>query len=232
MLRPAALAAAATLALAVHQPASATAVADISTLWAVYLDGMTDAAGTFTRAIPGISVEPMGDASYNGAWWGNILSLQRSVDNGSAVFDVSAAGGLTITNSDVGNIGSYINARADASGARPLLLSVTYPGLESVSAIGSVTATGQDSVVQCATDSPGACVCAPECALSDYSESNFAIPILGLGEVYRMDYASYIHAELTGDPPSDLPEPVFPWGFPMLLGALGLPYVRFWRGVS
>lgn len=229
MLRSAALATAATLALAVHHPASATAVADVSTLWAVYMDGITDALGSFTAGIPGISVAMTGDASYNGAWWGNILTLQRSVDDGFATFDVAAAGGLTISNADPANIGGYINVREDVSGARPLLLSVSYPGLESASAIGSVTATGQDSMVQCATDSPGACVCAPDCGLSDYSEANFAIPILSVGDIYRIDYSSSIHVALTGDPPAALPEPPVSWGFPLLIATMVLSYVRHWR---
>lgn len=230
MLKSAALAAVGAAALWAPIPARATATVDIQTLWAVYLDGMTDAAGGFTRGAPGITVSMSGDASYNGAWWGNILSLNQSVDNGSQSFDLAATGSLEISNSDPANAGKMLNVRQDVSAANLLLLGVTYPGLESAAAMANVTASRQESDVQCATgNNAGACGCTPSgCGLSDYYEITFGLAIPGVGDLTRIDYAATVHADLTGDPPS-VPEPSFPWGLPMLLGTIMLPYVGFWR---
>jgi hypothetical protein len=229
MFRSAALASAATLALAAYNPASATAVADVQTLWAVYLTGTSDADGVFTLGTPGISATATGDASFNGDWWGNVLTVKQSVENSSQSFDASAVGSLEITNSDPANIGRSLNIRQDASNGWVMLLNVDYPGLESASAIGSVTVPYYESVLQCGTgNDPGACDCTPySCEEADFAESDYAVPITGIGSILTIDYLSTIHVSLVGDPP--VPEPSFPWGWPLLLGTLMLPYARLGR---
>ena len=162
-------------------------------------------------------------------WWGNYLTLDQSVDNGARSFDVAASGSLTITNTDPANIGKTINLREDTSGAWLwFMLGIDYPGLESASAIASVTSPHIESTVQCSTGAdPGMCENTPTSSyLSDFSEETWGVPILAVGQVYVMDYSSSIHADLVGDPPPSVPEPAFPWGWPMLLGAVALPYVR------
>jgi hypothetical protein len=156
--------------------------------------------------------------------------MKQSVDNGSQSFDASANGSLTISNSDPANSGKTLLIREDASGAYPFLLGVTYAGLESASAVGSVTAPHQDSMVQCGTgNDPGVCDCTPDgCELSDYSEASWGITIPDVGDISTIAYSSFIHADLTGDPPS-VPEPAFPWGLPLLLGTLAIPYLRMWK---
>jgi len=231
MFRSATLASAATLALAAYNPASATAIANVQTLWAVYLTGTIDAGGVFTEGTPGISVAATGDASFNGAWWGNTLAVKQSVDNGSQSFDVSAAGALEITNNDPANVGKFLNIRQDDSSGWVMLLNVGYPGLESASAIGSVTVPYYESTLQCATGGDaGACDCNPtSCEEADFAEQIYDVPITGLGSILTIDYLSTIHVDLVGDPP--VPEPRFPWGWPLLLGTIMLPYVRFGRGM-
>lgn len=235
MFRSAAIAAAATLALGAYNPAQATATANIQTAWAVYLEGLNDAAGVFTAGIPGISVTTTGDAHDGGGWWGNYLSLNQSVDNGAQSFDIAASGSLVIANSDPGNIGKTIYVREDTSGAwMSFMLGIDFPGLESASATASVTSPHIESTVQCSTGGgPGMCENTPTSSfLSDFSEETYGLPILSVGQVSVMDYVSFIHADLLGDPPASVPEPAFPWGFPLLLGAVALPYVRFGRGLG
>jgi hypothetical protein len=231
MLRSALLAGA--LALTAPLPAHAGAFVHIQTLWAVALDGMEVGGGPF-QPLSGITVTPFGDAMSNGPGLSvNQLRLDQTLAGGSASYDVTASGGIRITNSNPANAGGILFARVDAGAGYIFSIGVDDPALESVSVLSAITATYQDSRVPCATIAglAGVCICSgtsTNCYTTDYAESLAGLVIPNVGDFLELDFATSIHADLVADPVG-VPEPGAPWGVPMLLGALILPYVRQWR---
>jgi hypothetical protein len=237
MLKTAVLVTAGATLLAPMQ-AKATAAVDVQTIWAVTLDGTSDASGVFSRDLSGISLIGTGDVTtFGNSQGGHNLEMIQSLANGTASYDAAASGSLEIVNSDPANVGKHILAREDMSGGFDLTATVNYPAVESAFAVGTVTSSdGFSSTVPCGTSgAPGVCTCsgdptASSCGIGDYIENPLFLAITGVGDVLTLGYNSTIHADLTADPPS-VPEPNFPWGFPLLIGAIMLPYVRFGRGL-
>jgi hypothetical protein len=187
------------------------------------------------QPLSGISVTPFGDADgFGPGFTVNQLSLDQVLADGSASYDVSSSGGIRITNSNPANAGGTLFARVDAGAGYIFSIGVDFPALESVSVLSNITATYQDSRVPCSTiaGQAGSCICSgtsTNCVTTDYAESQVGLIIPDVGDFVELDFATSIHADLVADPPVGVPEPGLPWGLPMLLGTLILPYAREWR---
>jgi hypothetical protein len=146
MLKTAALVVAGAALVAPLQ-ASATATVDVQTIWAVTLDGTSDASGAFSRDLSGISLIGTGDVTtFGNSQGGHNLELIQSLANGTASYDVSASGSLEIVNNDPANVGKHIFAREAVSGGDDLTATVNYPAVESAFAVGTVTSSDGFSI--------------------------------------------------------------------------------------
>lgn len=227
MFKTLVLAGASALSLLVPSAARASAFADISAIWQVNFDGLN--INDSNQPVSGLTITPYGNASYSNGVASNILTLNRTLADGSATYTASASGGIRIQNTNIQHVGGSIVLRVDASGGRPFLTHVDYPNLESVSATSEAFAIGFiDSVVQCNTSGdPGVCECVDgQCFLDDFSEEVRFVDIPALGDTLDLSFSSLITASLNADPPPALPEPSSALVFLVGLWAVFVSYVR------